>query len=83
MAPFSKFTSATFAAPSTGDFMLSFVVSAEPNVIGGVDSTLLLDNVSITAVPEPASMSLIGLGAVVFAAIRRRKARATQSMELR
>ncbi len=41
--------------------LLSFTSS---NAMGGSDATVFLDNVSLAATPEPASISLLGLGAI-------------------
>lgn len=42
---------------------------------GGAGTTVYFDNITITAVPEPASLSLLGLGAAAVWMSRRRSAR--------
>ena len=42
---------------------------------GGAGTTVYFDNITITAVPEPASLSLLGLGAAAAWMSRRRSAR--------
>jgi choice-of-anchor C domain-containing protein len=57
-----------------------FVATSSSSIVSFVStvstdgSGMLLDNVSIEAVPEPSTMAIIGLGATVFALRRRRNA---------
>jgi hypothetical protein len=60
-----------FVLPVTGVYTLGFgVVDVSDFALGSV---LLVDNVSLTAVPEPSLMLLLGVG-VAGAAMRRRRA---------
>ena len=59
----------TFTADSSTD-VLSFLASGTPN---GEPPFSLLDGVTMNAVPEPASMSLLGAGLAALGFVRRRK----------
>lgn len=52
---------------------LSFLAWGLPNTGNGIPPFLLLDNVSMNAVPEPTSVALMGLGIVGVIALKRRK----------
>lgn len=65
---FYSFT--TFAGPDvSGGVTLQFTATTGANI--GSTSQLLLDNVSVTVIPTPASAALLGLGGLV--ATRRRR----------
>ena len=58
----------TPAGNANGDFTLNFTaetfeISAGDTVVISTGSSILLDSVSVTAVPEPSSMALLVLGA--------------------
>jgi len=59
----------TFTATNTSE-VLSFLAAGTPN---GVPPFSLLDGVTMTQVPEPASMTLFGGGLAALAFVRRRK----------
>ena len=71
LTPFTTST-LTFTPTTTGSYLLWF---GEPGT-GGNNEGLLLDNVSVTAVPEPSTYALMlaGIGAVGFLARRRDRA---------
>ena len=58
--------SLTFVA-SSGSTLLSFVHGDAP-------SFFILDNVSVTRVPEPSTVSLLGFGLAALVLLRRRRA---------
>lgn len=60
----------TATAPESGG-LLSFAATTP----SGGPPIALLDGVSITAVPEPDSITLLGLGGLVMVGLRRRRAR--------
>jgi hypothetical protein len=60
----------TFTADGTSD-ALSFLAAGTPN---GEPPFSLLDGVTMTAVPEPASMLLMGTGLAALGLVRRRRA---------
>lgn len=65
---FYQFT--TFAGPDvSGGVTLQFTATTGANI--GSTSQLLIDNVSVTVIPAPGAMALLGLGGLV--AIRRRR----------
>lgn len=61
--------SLTFTATTTGSEVLSFFAVGTP---GGEPPVVLLDGISVTAAPEPATFGLIGFGLVGVLAVRRR-----------
>jgi len=65
---FTAYTS-DFIALSAGNHTLRFVSHG-----GNGDVTSFIDNVEVTAVPEPLSLSLMGLGMLALSASRRKKA---------
>jgi hypothetical protein len=67
--------SETFTAATTGSQTLSLTASA--NSTGGQSPVALLDGVSIAAVaaPEPATLTVFGVGLAALACARRRRAR--------
>lgn len=54
----------------TGDAVLGFLANGTPN---GVPPFALLDNVSVTAVPEPSSVVLLALGLGLLATVGRKQ----------
>ena len=54
------FNTVSYELPSSGSFLLGFGVMDVGDTI--VDSGLLIDNVTITGVPEPTSLALLGIG---------------------
>ena len=64
-------TTLTFVATSASE-VLSFLAIGTPN---GVPPFSLLDGVSITEVPEPTSMALLGAGLTVAGLVSRRRTR--------
>jgi PEP-CTERM motif/Protein of unknown function (DUF642) len=70
---FTGWTHQTFTFTADGSSeVLSFLAAGTPN---GEPPFSLLDGVTMTAVPEPASMTLMGSGLAVIGFIRRRRAR--------
>ena len=64
-------TTFTFTADGSSD-VLSFLAAGTPD---GEPPFSLLDGVTMTAVPEPASMAIMGTGLAALGFIRRRRAR--------
>jgi hypothetical protein len=64
-------TTFTFTADGSSD-VLSFLAAGTPD---GEPPFSLLDGVTMTAVPEPASMAIMGSGLAVLGLVRRRRAR--------
>lgn len=61
-----------------GSTLSSYTLSNMTNIVSmkfddGQDTSVQIDNISVSAVPEPASMAVLGLG--IAAMIRRRRAR--------
>jgi hypothetical protein len=67
----SALTSFSFTAPTDGDYV---ILAGVENVLdNGLASELQVSNFSVSGtVPEPASIALLGLGAMGFAAARRK-----------
>jgi hypothetical protein len=61
----------TFTATSS-TFDLTFLAESLPSNSGNVDAGTFVDNVSVQAVPEPASMAALGLGALGLLKRRRK-----------
>ena len=66
---YSTYTSGLLTLATGGAYELK-IAANHPN--GGLSGATAVDNVSLTAVPEPSSLALLGLGAV--ASLRRRRA---------
>ena len=67
--------SGSFVAPALTDFLtIQFEANTAP--IGGSTSRMRVDNVNLspTVVPEPTTVSLVGLGLIGLLGLRRRKA---------
>ncbi len=63
---------------TSGNVLSSYTLSNMTNIVSmkfddGQDTSMQIDNISVSAVPEPASMAVLGLG--IAAMIRRRRAR--------
>lgn len=58
----------TFSVPMTGSYLLDFKVSEDGT---DKDQTMLFDNIAITSIPEPMSLTLFGIGSVVMIIARR------------
>lgn len=68
---YNTYTSGVFTLATAGAYELK-IAANHPN--GGYSGATAVDNVSLTAVPEPSSLALLGLGAVAL--LRRRRAQA-------
>ena len=66
---YNTYTSGLLTLATGGTYELK-IAANHPN--GGLSGATAVDNVSLTAVPEPSSLALLGLGAV--ASLRRRRA---------
>lgn len=71
-------TTVTETVSVTGNTLSSYTLSNMTNIVSmkfddGQDTSVQIDNISVSAVPEPASMAVLGLG--IAAMIRRRRAR--------
>ncbi len=66
---YSTYTSGLLTLATGGTYELKIAAN---NPAGGYSGGTAVDNVSLTAVPEPSSLALLGLGAV--ASLRRRRA---------
>jgi hypothetical protein len=66
---YNTYTSGVFTLATAGAYELK-IAANHPN--GGYSGATAVDNVSLTAVPEPSSLALLGLGAVAL--LRRRRA---------
>lgn len=62
----------TAGADVSGGVSLQFNAATGANI--GSFSTLAIDNVSVSIIPEPASIALLGLGSIAMLARRRRQA---------
>jgi hypothetical protein len=67
----ANYTSGVFTLATAGAYELK-IAANHPN--GGYSGATAVANVSLTAVPEPSSLALLGLGAVAL--LRRRRAQA-------
>jgi hypothetical protein len=68
---YNTYTSGVFTLATAGAYELRIAAN---NPAGGYSGGTAVDNVSLTAVPEPSSLALLGLGAVAL--LRRRRAQA-------
>jgi hypothetical protein len=68
---YQNYTSGVFTLATAGTY--EFKIAANSPVLTSMNGTAV-DNVSLTAVPEPSSLALLGLGAVAL--LRRRRAQA-------
>jgi hypothetical protein len=68
---YQNYTSGVFTVTTAGSYELKIAAN---NPAGGYSGGTAVDNVSLTAVPEPSSLALLGLGAVAL--LRRRRAQA-------
>jgi hypothetical protein len=68
---YNTYTSGVLTLATAGTYELKI---AADNPAGGYSGGTAVDNVSLTAVPEPSSLALLGLGAVAL--LRRRRAQA-------
>jgi hypothetical protein len=68
---YSTYTSGLLTLATGGTYELKIAAN---NPAGGYSGGTAVDNVSLTAVPEPSSLALLGLGAVAL--LRRRRAQA-------
>jgi hypothetical protein len=68
---YSTYTSGLLTLATGGTYELKIAAN---NPAGGYSGATAVDNVSLTAVPEPSSLALLGLGAVAL--LRRRRAQA-------
>jgi len=63
----------TLEAVQTGGRIISYTLTIDPAVIPGGFYDLTYDSITLEPAPEPASLALVGLGALGLLAMRRRK----------
>ncbi len=69
---YTKFVYNTVTGPDvSGGVTLQFNAATGANT--GSTSTLLIDNVSVTVIPEPASFAVLGLASLALVGLRRRR----------
>jgi hypothetical protein len=69
VVPFSQLEDANAAPHGGGWLELGFAINGD---WGDVPGSMYLDNIQLNAIPEPASLGLLGLAAGLLSAVRRR-----------